>query len=204
MPTQTTGLGLTVYDDTDKQVTFKDYRDKTSGKTDSNTTKIEDAIVALETDKADIRTDLDLVIEQSNEIASDVTNHKSEPIYKMISVTESALQTTSTTINLGFKPKLVQIHAEIMGFKYYSYGTSDGVNQYSKYTRSVPSENTTIQLSAGTIMFDEGTGANRVRGDVRFTDNGIVIDWTSTGTLPNVVPAVTRRYFITAFRHGGI
>lgn len=121
--------------------------------------------------------------------------HSDETVSKVTLITEPYDQVTDTTVNLGFRPKNVNINACIMGTKYDSEGYIDASSQYSKH-RQVSADTANIQDPAVIFYYD---ASNRLNGTVAITDTGLTIAWSLTGTLTGGTGS--RRLIISAMTH---
>lgn len=152
------------------------------------------------TDVADITTaedNWDTADTKLKEIEDNHTAHLAENVSKVVVVTEPFDQTTKTTINLGFRPKLVTIDAIIFGTTYESHGSSDGINQHLKFR--IVNDNILSYDSTVIVEFFHASSAYIV-GACTFTNDGIEITWTKVGTLPDV--SGNRILIVSAITHG--
>lgn len=133
----------------------------------------------------------------ANQTASDLAAHLAETVSKVVMVTEPFDQTTKTTVNLGFKPKMVTIDAIIFNTIYESHGSSDGINQHVRFR--IVSDNVLTYDSTVIVEFFHTSSAYIV-GACTFTNDGIEITWTKVGTLPEV--SGNRHLIISAITHG--
>lgn len=136
--------------------------------------------------------DVEDLIEEFNE-------HKTESVSKVVMVEEPYNQVTKTTINLGFRPKNVTIASVIRATKYESLGFTDGVIQYSRYTKA---SDDMVNVTDKAITFQYDSGLNQLTGLVTFIETGIEITWTLTGTLTGA--SGNRRLIISAMAHGEV
>lgn len=128
---------------------------------------------------------------------SDLNAHKAESVSKTVLITEPFNQATTTTINLGFRPKSIMIDAVIMNTNYESMGYSDGVNSHSRFRRV--SDNT-LSISGDVVRFQNDSTNNQIVGVASFTDTGITIAWSVIGTL--TISSGNRRFAVLANTHG--
>lgn len=117
---------------------------------------------------------------QINNLDAEVDAHKAEVITKVVSVTEPYGQTTKTTVNLGFRPKLVIIEALITDTKYFSTGKSDSIVSRVSFQRASNSVFANINNNVIALGYDLN---NALLGSVVFTATGIEINWNLVGTL---------------------
>lgn len=127
---------------------------------------------------------------------NNLTSHLAETVSKVVLVTEPFDQMTKTTVNLGFRPKLITIQASILGTKYESIGFSDGASVYMK---ELWVSNNTTTISGNYIASFIYDASNRLLGALSITDTGIEITWTLTGTLTGA--SGSRRLIISATTH---
>lgn len=123
--------------------------------------------------------------------------HKAETMSKVLIVTEPYDQEAVTTVDLGFKPKFLTIHAVIRNSNFESVGRVDETNQqYCRYYR-VDGEYYDIIAPAINLAYNP---SNRISGQVTITDTGISINWTKQGTITGATG--DRRLIISALTHG--
>lgn len=113
---------------------------------------------------------------------------------KTVLISEPYNQTIKTTVNLGFRPRVVTIFANILGTNFESDGVANATIQNVKY-RAVSASNTSITPDA-TVFFMYNS-SNTLSGVVTITDTGIEILWTLTGTLTGA--SGNRRLIISAY-----
>mgnify|MGYP001487881949 CR=1 FL=1 len=131
-------------------------------------------------------------------VQAELAAHKAENVSKVVMVTEPFDQTTKTTVNLGFKPKMVTIDAIIFNTIYESHGSSDGINQYLRFR--IVADNVLSYDSPAVIVEFFHTSSAYIIGACTFTNDGIEITWTKVGTLPDV--SGNRILIISAITHG--
>ena len=129
------------------------------------------------------------------ELISGLATHLAETVSKVVLVTEPFDQVTKTTVNLGFRPKMVNIKSIILGTNYESESNSDGTYSGCNYT-SVFANVKSVTTGAVFFYYD---GSNLLGGAMAVTDTGIEIDWTLTGTLTGA--SGSRRLIISAITH---
>lgn len=115
-----------------------------------------------------------------DQIRDAFNTHKSETVSKVVYITEPYGQLTKTTVNLGFRPKLVNIISIISGTKYESIGFADATQQCVK-AHGVASD---VEYANPDIIIDfVYDGVNILSGTLAITDTGIEITWNLTGAL---------------------
>ena len=149
-------------------------------------TNVQDAI-----DEVDVKTNNNT--EQINNFAP----HLTQAFSKVVLVTEPFNQVTKTTINLGFRPKWVHIKGIILSTNYESdgYATVAG-DQHVSYREITPNN---LIASGGIIVRFSNDYQNNISGVVAFTDTGIEITWTITGSTAGM--SGNRRLIISALTH---
>lgn len=128
---------------------------------------------------------------------------KAETVSKVVLITEPFDQVTDTTVNLGFRPKLVTIVANIIGTTYESTGYVEYVDgsTSNNYCIRTNVDANTRSLAGGGIRFYYN-GNNYLDGDVTITETGLKIEWTLNGTLTGA--SGNRRLLISAITHGEV
>ena len=161
------------------------------------TTTAQDIVGAINEHEGDISS----INSQLAQDVQDLVSHKAETVSKVVLVTEPYNQVTNTTVNLGFRPKSVNILASILSTKYESNGQSDGVSQYAIYSIADTGDKSIV---GGTVVrFNkETTNNNYLSGGITFTDTGIEITWGMVGGSFGV--SGNRRLIISAITHGGV
>ena len=131
--------------------------------------------------------------------ASVVAAHLAQNVTKVVVVTEPFEQMTKTTVNLGFKPKSVQITGVIRGLPYSFTGYADSDTQAVNFFYA---DNNNYDMITGfCLYYANQTEEASIRGSVELTETGLEITWAkSTASLPD--GEGNRRYVIHAITHG--
>ncbi|HEY8400785.1 MAG TPA: BppU family phage baseplate upper protein [Cytophagaceae bacterium] len=132
----------------------------------------------------------------------DLTNqfnaHKAESVTKTVLITEPFDQTTKTTVNLGFKPKLITIEAVIRASGYSSTGHCDETGQgFARHTRVAAGD---YDIQGSGIVRLYYNQSNQLIGNVTITQTGIEINWELQGVLTGA--SGNRRLLVSAITHG--
>jgi len=104
-------------------------------------------------------------------------------VYKTL-IGEPYNQTTKTTVNCGFKPKLIIIQANILYTVYEStaYITQDGTAHYI-YTSKKATGNIRALSAGNAVYFENESTANRVFATIVITETGFELTWTVQGNM---------------------
>lgn len=137
---------------------------------------------------------LDDIREQINDLGDDVVAHKAENVTKVLTISEPSGQITDTTVNLGFRPKNIQIDAFIDTKNYLSVSYTSAERSICRYFDKSGS-----WISAGVAIYLRDTSSNYVAGTVAITDTGFSISWSKVGTLFDGLG--TKRILISATTH---
>lgn len=132
-----------------------------------------------------------------NEIDTNHKSHLAETVSKVILITEPFGQLTKTTVDLGFKPKMVNINACIRNTTYESEGYVDALNSSVKFN-IIRNNDKDIQ-GVYAVMFMKSS-QDYIAGVATITDTGIEINWQSLGEITDATG--NRRLIITATTHG--
>lgn len=147
------------------------------------------------TEKSNLVLAINEVKEQSNEIATNMTNHKNEVVSEVISTTRD-MSLDGAQVVTGFvrTPKRLDILAVIPNTKKFSNGHVSNTQRCILRTQ----EDTMTQLNVGIAMGD--SNANVTSGAVTINlDKTVTIAWTKAGTGATG----TAQIRIIAHYHGG-
>lgn len=134
-----------------------------------------------------------LTTEEKTEIVGAINEHETQinsldangnlKVYKTL-IGEPYNQTTKTTVNCGFKPRLITIQACIMSSVYEStaYITQDGTSHYIATTRKTAGNIRNISISKA-VYFENESAANQVSATIVITETGFELTWTVQGTM---------------------
>lgn len=134
-----------------------------------------------------------VIMNDDSSVETTLSAHLNETMSRTVIVTEPIMQSTKTTVDLGFRPKYVSIQAAGRATPYVSVGATDGTSG-----SSVRMQDALWDVSSSIISLAQNI-SNSVLGSVTFTSTGLEIEWLVTGTLDE---GTTRRLVISALTHG--
>lgn len=122
--------------------------------------------------------------------------HLAESVSKVLLIDEPVNQITTTTVELGFRPKSIQIGANVIGQELVSEGKwAENGLQYATFFNKGASA---WGITAKTISLNVKDGEIYIQGAIaNATDTGFDIEWNKIGTMPGT----TRRLVILATTH---
>ncbi len=130
-----------------------------------------------------------------NAIIETITSHKAESATEYITIEEPFDQSADTTVNLGYKPDLVEVYANVRQTRYVSTGfISDNGNGVMF---SIGTSTTDTQAGTRTVYFYDNT-TNFISGGGKLTDTGFKIMWNVQGKISG---GGIRRFLIVVHKH---
>lgn len=148
-------------------------------------------------EKANLVAAINEVKLQSNEMATEITNHKGEVISQIIAVNRDATLVGSQIVS-GFvgKPKQIDIMCIVTGTKKASWGT---VTPNAQRVVGIAGDGNTLHIGNASILIANDAVGNHTFGTITINeDNTITVNWAKNGTGGTGTSVVV----FTAYYHG--
>ena len=158
-------------------------------------TDVGDKTTLTTTDKTNLVNAVNETKESINDLDAEVVAHKAEIVTKVLTISEPSGQIIDTTVNLGFRPKNIQVDAFIDTKNYLSISYTSAERSICRYWDRTGE----CWISAGTGIYLRDSSSNYIAGAVTITDTGFSISWSKVGTLFDGLG--TKRILISATTH---